>query len=345
MRKDGFIPQAKNSDGTPNWNATRRSLQNRIREAIEELWPGKGITREYLGIVAKARAVIYYNGEMFPITEGTIDELARIKTTHLVIIEKEGDAEPLALLAKPYSIALVATAGRPVLYAKDLARTAHKNGIRICTLYDDDLPGRESADEFSKELGFKVPRIGVDKHTVKWLQQNGYSKLRLEDVMTDYTPQYRHVWKYDKYLKTQKIEIDVIIAKIEEGGAEAVWNFILHKLAEVFPDPINYIDIVDEPNPEDHFPDELQELRDYLTDLCELSYSKRLKEIRKDDLEAVDPKNGLMNIEEKNDEIFDELNKVVNEDQHIKDVSKSIKKLLNSLPSIKDLKNEYDDTE
>ena len=84
----------------------------------------------------------------------------------------------------------------------------------------------------------------------------------------------------------------------------------------------------------------MQDLQDYLEDLCELSYSNRWEEIQHNDLEAVDPKDGLMNVEDKNEEIFNELDNVVKEDQHVKDVSKSIKGLLDSLPSIADLKKE-----
>ena len=38
-----------------------------------------------------------------------------------------------------YSIALVATGGMLVDYAKDLTESAHINGINVSTLYDDDL--------------------------------------------------------------------------------------------------------------------------------------------------------------------------------------------------------------
>lgn len=342
MRRDGFVPQAKDEHGNPSWQKTRRSFQNRISEAIEELWPNQGITREYLGISAKARAMIFFGGKIYPVTSDSIKELSELRTTHLIIIEKEGVAEPFVPLAAPFSIALAATAGQPVKYALELAKAAHKNGIRVCTLYDDDLTGRESADRF-KELGFDVPRLGVDKHTIEWLQQNGHTKLNMEKFIVNYTPQFRKVWKYDAYLKTQKIETDVIIAKINPGGAEAVWKFILHKLTEVFPDKINYIDIVDEPNPEDHYPKELQDLQNYLKDLCELSYSNKWNKIQKDDLKAVDPtKDGLMNIDYKNKEIFAELDKIVKKDPNVKDVSKSIKELLDSLPSITDLKKKYD---
>ena len=43
-----------------------------------------------------------------------------------------------------------------------------------------DLIGRESAGAF-KKLGLNVPRLGVDKKTVKWLQEDEHPKLKLTD--------------------------------------------------------------------------------------------------------------------------------------------------------------------
>src|SRR5262249_25648798 len=158
-----------------------------------------GITREYLGISAKARAVVYFGGEIYPVTSDSVSELSRLRATHLIIFEKEGVADLFVELAKPFSIALAATAGQPVVYVQDLAEAAHRKGMRVCTVYDDDLTGRESSDVFRellKQLGFDAPRLGVDKETVEWLQQNGYPNLKMEKVMSRYVPQSRRVWKY-----------------------------------------------------------------------------------------------------------------------------------------------------
>ena len=45
-----------------DWGITRKELTGRIRQTIEELWPDEDITQEYLGIVAKASAMMYFNG-------------------------------------------------------------------------------------------------------------------------------------------------------------------------------------------------------------------------------------------------------------------------------------------
>ena len=59
----------------------------------------------------------------------------------MIIVEKEGITDVLLMHATKYSIALVATGGMLVDYAKDLAESAHINGINVSTLYDDDLRG------------------------------------------------------------------------------------------------------------------------------------------------------------------------------------------------------------
>ena len=132
MIEDHFVPRE-------DWTATRKGLTSVISNTIEELWPDQGITREYLGIVAKARAVMYFKGGTYLITSDAIDELASVGTTDLIIVEKEGITDVLIEHAMKYSIALVATAGKLVKYAKALIKSAHDNGINVSTLYDDDL--------------------------------------------------------------------------------------------------------------------------------------------------------------------------------------------------------------
>jgi hypothetical protein len=48
MVEDGFIPRK-------NWGTTGKSFADGIRDACKELWPDENISREYLGIYAKAR--------------------------------------------------------------------------------------------------------------------------------------------------------------------------------------------------------------------------------------------------------------------------------------------------
>ena len=54
------------------------------------------------------------------------EELARIKVTDMIIVEKEGITDVLLEAAQKYRIALVATAGHFVDYVKDLMKLAHE---------------------------------------------------------------------------------------------------------------------------------------------------------------------------------------------------------------------------
>jgi hypothetical protein len=62
-----------------DWNAVRKGFTGSINEVIKELWPDGSVTRESLGIVAKARAMLYINGQVYPVSFDSKEELARIK--------------------------------------------------------------------------------------------------------------------------------------------------------------------------------------------------------------------------------------------------------------------------
>ncbi|MGA9842221.1 MAG: hypothetical protein WBQ25_07890, partial [Nitrososphaeraceae archaeon] len=333
--RDGFMPK----NGESGWGAARKGLTGAISKTINELWPGENITREHLGIVAKARAVLYFKGQEYPVTFDSINELASLGTTDMIVVEKEGITDVLLMHATKYSIALVATGGMLVDYAKDLAEGAHINGINVSTLYDDDLRGREAPDKLI-ERGLNIPRLGVDKSTVKWLQENGYPHLTEKELLEEYTPENRKIWKYDDYLKTHRIELDSIVAAV---GAEALWKYIVHRLEEVFPEPRNYTNVIDEPEPQDYYPDEMTEIIDYLNESVKIAYGDKWKAIRDEELAEV---KGLLQTEEKKKEIHEKLQKTIAEDKAIKKIVRKIKELKESgvLPGIpqdnKNKKNE-----
>jgi hypothetical protein len=59
-----------------------------INKIIKELWPDGSVTRESLGIVAKARAMLYINGQVYPVSFDSKEELARIKVTDMILLKK-----------------------------------------------------------------------------------------------------------------------------------------------------------------------------------------------------------------------------------------------------------------
>ena len=94
-----------------SWTDTRRYLQGKIQDVIDELWPNQHLTREDLGIIAASKGAVFYNGEQWPINGDSVDALAE-KGVAIIVIEKEGVADALAPYAKKYGVALAHTGGR-----------------------------------------------------------------------------------------------------------------------------------------------------------------------------------------------------------------------------------------
>ena len=82
MVADGFEPRK-------NWGITGESFAANIREHCKQLWPNENITREYLGIFAKARGMFYYKGEKYPIEFDAIEELSYLSKYTDKILEDE----------------------------------------------------------------------------------------------------------------------------------------------------------------------------------------------------------------------------------------------------------------
>jgi hypothetical protein len=210
MVADGFEPRK-------NWGITGKSFADKIREHCKQLWPDENITREYLGIFAKARGMFYYKGEKYPIEFDAIEELAS-KAAINIVIEKEGVPAVLEPYADKYGVALINSQGRFVYYVKDFVRAAMKESV-VVTLLDDDKVGHDMAESTD------AIKIGVSKETVFWFQQNGYPDLKLEDVQEEYSPD-------GGYTREYRIEIDAILAEVK---AEGLWKYIMHKLKELAP--------------------------------------------------------------------------------------------------------------
>ena len=118
MVADGFQPRK-------NWGITGESFAANIRQHCKQLGPDENITREYLGIFAKARGVFYYKGEKYPIEFDAIEELAS-KAAINIVIEKEGVPAVLEPYADKYGVALINSQGRLVDYVKDFVRASHE---------------------------------------------------------------------------------------------------------------------------------------------------------------------------------------------------------------------------
>jgi DNA topoisomerase VI subunit A len=86
--------------------------------------------------------MLYIKGQVYPVSFDSKEELARLKVTDMIIVEKEGVTDVLLYAAQKYRIALVATAGKFVDYVKDLMKLTYPLGrINVCVLTDYDIAG------------------------------------------------------------------------------------------------------------------------------------------------------------------------------------------------------------
>lgn len=326
MIRNGFRPRNKSIDSKGrkiyDWRSTRMGITKRIRKTIEELWPDEDITREYLGIVAKARAMLYFNGHVFPVSFDSKEELARTKTTDLVIVEKEGITDVLLDAAKRYHIALVATGGQFTDYVQDLMQLAVKAGLNVWVLTDYDIHGIN----IWRNAKIKIKRLGITRDTMKWLQENGYPDLKEEDVEEEYSPNPKlfRAGEDDPYLLTKWIELDSIIEKV---GANAFWKYLVHRLNIESPGKRDYREIVPEPEAEAYYTDEIKEFLHYIKDLTESAYHKEWMRIRDEELANVDV---LLDVDEKTASNDQRLKPIVQSDEGMKLISSKLKDLMES---------------
>ena len=103
-------------------------------------------------------------------------------------------------------------------------------------VFGGGLEGLEQIFDYTQWLSTKRHQHRV----VKWLQENGYADIRLEDVEEEYAPNPKLFRSQDDlYLQTKRIELDSIIQKV---GPEASWKYIVHRLEAQFPGPRDYRD-------------------------------------------------------------------------------------------------------
>jgi hypothetical protein len=300
MVADGFEPRK-------NWGITGESFAANIRQHCKQLWPDENITREYLGIFAKARGMFYYKGEKYPIEFDAIKELAS-KAAINIVIEKEGVPAVLEPYADKYGIALINSQGRFVDYVKDFVRAAMKCSV-VVTLLDDDKVGHDMAESTD------AIKIGVNKDTVLWLQQNGYPDLRLEDVQEEYSPD-------GGYTRGYRIEIDAILAKVK---AEGLWKYIMYKLKELA--PFDLTKAIDMPANEYLYPVEVRDILSYLSKYTDKILEDENQQIKRE-LEQVSE---LTEIKAKQDEIQQRLAAIIAKNPGMQHLQQKLGKLLKDL--------------
>jgi hypothetical protein len=245
---------------------------------------------------------MYYKGKSYPVSVDNTKSLAE-NGVIVIVIEKQGIADVLNTFADKYGIALVHTGGHFVEYCKDLIEAVDNSGGKIATLTDYDAAGIIIANGARIE----IPRIGIDRNTVVYFQEHGFPNLTEADVEESYSP---NVSTDIEYLKTKRIELDSILAKV---GAKALWEYIEHQLLEVFPEGIDYNRVISS-RPELSDPDPIREITDYFKHLQDKATADRSKEIE----EELSNVKELLEVDEKEDEIKEELDDLVNNDSSVK---------------------------
>jgi hypothetical protein len=314
--------KANNFQPLKSWGKTREYLVEYIPKAIKELWPDEEITREDLGIIAGARAVMHFDGHEEPVSKDNITRLAQTKTTDMIIIEKEGVADALVDFADEYKVALVFTRGRFVNYVKELIQEASNrdiSNVRIWVLTDYDVDGIEIA-----QAAPNVPRIGVDRSTVGWLKRNGYPELELSKAEEEHHSKAAERRTKDNYLWNKRIEIDAILAQV---GGEGLWKYLMHQITTK--EPIrDYTQIIEHPETETLYSADIRLALTNVKDFANRFVEDKWKQIQDNELKEVRGK--LLKPEKKGEEISASLKQIIKDHK-----DEIIKKFIEELTAIR----------
>ncbi len=317
MKENGFRPRI-------DWATTRESLTKKINDYCEQLsreeW-GRTVTREDLGIIASSRAIMYFDGHEYPVGKDNITTLANAKTTDIIVIEKEGMADVLKEYADEYHIALVFTRGRFVDYVVDLIEMAVSKDIdiKVWTLTDYDVDGMEIANAVD---AIKVPRIGINLDTIKWLQKNGYPDLTIEDVEEDHYAKDAEERTKDEFLWSKRIELDSLHSEV---GGEGLWKYIIYQIKKLAKKGRDYTEIISRPDPSYLYPKEVNEFIDYLANFFDGLIDDEYKKIEESELSNVE--NKVLKIDNKKALIRKQLKEDIVNKNKSKDVKTIIEKI------------------
>ncbi|MGH9857035.1 MAG: hypothetical protein ACRD4B_04235, partial [Acidobacteriota bacterium] len=189
-----------------------------------------GKTREEFGIIAKARATMYFSGGWNSVSFDAIEDLAK-HGTDIIFIEKIDVVDLLSKYADKYGIALVDTQGFLTDYGRDLINSATAEGGNTAIVSDWDASGIRIAHDAGD-----IPRLGIDQEMLDHFGLNRNSPTvsvpmhAKIDVMTP----IKGLVDADafNFLSTRKVEIDAVIAVV---GSERFWEYLIEKLKEYYP--------------------------------------------------------------------------------------------------------------
>jgi 5S rRNA maturation endonuclease (ribonuclease M5) len=174
------------------------TTRKHITDSIKDICDKKGYKRHELGIIAAARAQLYFRGKTYGVGFDEISKLTKLGTD-LIIIEKEGAVEVLGPFADKQGIALLYTRGFASEYADEVSKGSKSN---IAILTDFDASGLLIANKLSNREN--IYWIGIRPEMVKDLGiQN------IEEVEEEYTPQKGHYNTLKKIATATNISPDM----------------------------------------------------------------------------------------------------------------------------------------
>ena len=129
--------------GIPIKDSTREYVTSIIKDVCRQLEGSP--TREELGIIASARAMLFFEGVWMSVDMDRVSELSE-KGTDLAFIEKRGAVEIVTKFIGDSGMSFCNTQGHFVYYTKDLAREFKSSGGHPSVTTDCDCAGINIAE-------------------------------------------------------------------------------------------------------------------------------------------------------------------------------------------------------
>jgi 5S rRNA maturation endonuclease (ribonuclease M5) len=296
-----------------NIKVQREWIKTLIRKVCNKL----GITRESIGIMAGARATMFFNGRWSSVKFEDIQDLAKLGTD-IVVIEKMDIVEVLSEHASKYGVALLNTSGYFTEYGVDLMNAAEAARGHVVILTDYDDHGLQIA---TKAPG--IVRIGIDEETLRYF---GLNRDKLSIPGQKHLKNFGFLDEYDDkvvdkaFVKRRRVEIDAVLAEV---GGERLWEFIQHKLVELHRIR-DYNRALEMPSPETLYPEPVQNTLTFVHEHVSKSIEAKQQEIMK----SLSETEGLIDVKDRGNEIQKVLQKEVDSDPGMKKIVDAFEKLL-----------------
>jgi hypothetical protein len=306
----------------------RKSFISKIKDVCEKL----GTTREALGIIAKARASMYFNGIWTDVSYDAVKYLAE-NGTDIIFIEKEAIAQVLCEYADNYGIALVDTQGFLTDYGRDLIIAAKESGANIAIVSDYDASGIKLAYDAGD-----IPRLGVDQDMLNYFGLDRESTnisvktTHKIDVMT----RIKDLVSADDYefLKRRKVEIDAVIAVV---GSQRFWEYLIEKLGEYYPTR-NYNRVIKTaPDTSSFYPQPIKDIDSSLQSYINLILDDEEEKI---ETELEEYEGFIENIGKKNLEIDKQYQAIIAKDETLDELDKKLTTEIKPLGQTQGFNNE-----